>query len=257
METGLFGRSEKPDGPAIPKEKASTSRKDIPKVFHDSSKDKVTVFVSNLSYTMAEPEAKLRELFGSCGEVVEIRAVFNNKGTFRGYCYVQFREEEAARQALALDRTAVEGRPMFVSPCVDKNKNPDFKVKFCWFLLDSGSGEGSWWSTLCPGCSNPIGSCCAALNWFLGFLASSFTLETPGLTSFAQDLQRSAGLSSEELCWLSLSSICYPAPWLGMLCSRAQLCNHWISAFWSSCTEKFSVLTVTAEREDMIINTLL
>ncbi|NWI72869.1 SART3 protein, partial [Dryoscopus gambensis] len=128
VETGLFGRSEKPDGPAIPKEKASTSRKDIPKVFHDSSKDKVTVFVSNLAYTMAEPEAKLRELFGSCGEVVEIRAVFNNKGTFRGYCYVQFREEEAARQALALDRTAVEGRPMFVSPCVDKNKNPDFKV---------------------------------------------------------------------------------------------------------------------------------
>ncbi|NXO40362.1 SART3 protein, partial [Locustella ochotensis] len=128
VEPGLFGRSEKPDGPAIPKEKASTSRKDIPKVFHDSSKDKVTVFVSNLSYTMAEPEAKLRELFGGCGEVVEIRAVFNNKGTFRGYCYVQFREEEAARQALALDRTAVEGRPMFVSPCVDKNKNPDFKV---------------------------------------------------------------------------------------------------------------------------------
>ncbi|NXC85625.1 SART3 protein, partial [Cercotrichas coryphoeus] len=128
VETGLLGRSEKPDGPAVPKEKASTSRKDIPKVFHDSSKDKVTVFVSNLSYTMAEPEAKLRELFGSCGEVVEIRAVFNNKGTFRGYCYVQFREEEAARQALALDRTAVEGRPMFVSPCVDKNKNPDFKV---------------------------------------------------------------------------------------------------------------------------------
>ncbi|XP_030815076.1 squamous cell carcinoma antigen recognized by T-cells 3 isoform X2 [Camarhynchus parvulus] len=128
VETGLFGRSEKPDGPAAPKEKASTSRKDIPKVFHDSSKDKVTVFVSNLSYTMAEPEAKLRELFGSCGEVVEVRAVFNNKGTFRGYCYVQFGEEEAARQALALDRTAVEGRPMFVSPCVDKNKNPDFKV---------------------------------------------------------------------------------------------------------------------------------
>ncbi|XP_027750182.1 squamous cell carcinoma antigen recognized by T-cells 3 [Empidonax traillii] len=130
VETGLFGRSApaKPDGPANPKEKASTSRKDIPKVFHDSSKDKVTVFVSNLAYTMAEPEAKLRELFGSCGEVAEIRPVFNNKGTFRGYCYVQFKEEEAALQALGLDRTAVEGRPMFVSPCVDKNKNPDFKV---------------------------------------------------------------------------------------------------------------------------------
>ncbi|XP_027545574.1 squamous cell carcinoma antigen recognized by T-cells 3 [Neopelma chrysocephalum] len=130
VETGLFGRSApaKPDGPANPKERASTSRKDIPKVLHDSSKDKVTVFVSNLAYTMAEPEAKLRELFGSCGEVAEIRPVFSNKGTFRGYCYVQFKEEESALQALGLDRMAVEGRPMFVSPCVDKNKNPDFKV---------------------------------------------------------------------------------------------------------------------------------
>ncbi|NXP17534.1 SART3 protein, partial [Scytalopus superciliaris] len=130
VETGLFGRSApaKPDGPANPKEKASTSRKDVPKVFHDSTKDKVTVFVSNLSYTMAEPEARLRELFGSCGVVAEVRPVFSNKGTFRGYCYVQFREEESALRALALDRTAVEGRPMFVSPCVDKNKNPDFKV---------------------------------------------------------------------------------------------------------------------------------
>ncbi|KAM9526284.1 squamous cell carcinoma antigen recognized by T-cells 3 isoform 2-T2 [Guaruba guarouba] len=130
VEMGLFGRSgpEKPDRPANQKEKATTSRKDIPKVLHDSSKDNVTVFVSNLSYNMAEPEVKLKELFESCGEVAEIRPVFSNKGTFRGYCYVEFKEEKSALQALALDRQAVEGRPMFVSPCVDKNKHPDFKV---------------------------------------------------------------------------------------------------------------------------------
>ncbi|XP_065502755.1 squamous cell carcinoma antigen recognized by T-cells 3 [Caloenas nicobarica] len=130
VETGLFGRSgsEKPDHSANLKEKASTSRKDTPKVFHDSSKDSVTVFVSNLSYTMADPEAKLKELFESCGEVAQIRPVFSNKGTFRGYCYIEFKEEKSALQALGLDRKVVEGRPMFVSPCVDKNKNPDFKV---------------------------------------------------------------------------------------------------------------------------------
>ncbi|NXW37296.1 SART3 protein, partial [Phaetusa simplex] len=130
VEAGLFGRSgpEKPDYPGNQKEKASTSRKDIPKVLHDSSKDNVTVFVSNLSYTMADPEVKLKELFESCGEVAEIRPVFSNKGTFRGYCYVEFKEEKSALQALGLDRKVVEGRPMFVSPCVDKNKNPDFKV---------------------------------------------------------------------------------------------------------------------------------
>lgn len=135
VETGLFGRSgsEKPDHSANLKEKASTSRKDAPKVFHDSSKDSVTVFVSNLSYTMADPEAKLKDLFESCGEVAQIRPVFSNKGTFRGYCYIEFKEEKSALQALGLDRKVVEGRPMFVSPCVDKNKNPDFKVKFYSF----------------------------------------------------------------------------------------------------------------------------
>ncbi|NXL91801.1 SART3 protein, partial [Alectura lathami] len=130
LETGLLGRSraEKADRPANQKEKASTGRKDIPKVLHDSSKDSITVFVSNLAYTMAEPEVKLKELFEGCGEVAQVRPVFSNKGTFRGYCYVEFKEERAALQALGLDRRVVEGRPMFVSPCVDKNKNPDFKV---------------------------------------------------------------------------------------------------------------------------------
>ncbi|KAI6076204.1 Squamous cell carcinoma antigen recognized by T-cells 3 [Aix galericulata] len=75
-----------------------------------------------------EPEVKLKELFESCGEVEQIRPVFSNKGTFRGYCYVEFKDEKSALQALGLDRKVVEGRPMFVSPCVDKNKNPDFKV---------------------------------------------------------------------------------------------------------------------------------
>nr|KAF6467624.1 spliceosome associated factor 3, U4/U6 recycling protein [Rousettus aegyptiacus] len=77
---------------------------------------------------MEEPDVKLRPLFEACGEVVEIRPIFSNRGDFRGYCYVEFKEEKSALQALELDRKNVEGRPMFVSPCVDKSKNPDFKV---------------------------------------------------------------------------------------------------------------------------------
>ncbi|XP_017916570.1 PREDICTED: squamous cell carcinoma antigen recognized by T-cells 3 isoform X2 [Capra hircus] len=103
-------------------------RRDVPKVPHDSSKDGVTVFVSNLPYGLGEPAATLRPLFEACGDVVEVRPIFSNRGDFRGYCYVEFREEAAALQALQLDRQSVEGRPMFVSPCVDKSKNPDFKV---------------------------------------------------------------------------------------------------------------------------------
>lgn len=116
------------DPPSKQKEKAASLKRDVPKVPHDSSKDSITVFVSNLPYSMAEPDATLRPLFEACGEVVEIRPIFSNRGDFRGYCYVEFKEEKAALQALELDRKNVEGRPMFVSPCVDKSKNPDFKV---------------------------------------------------------------------------------------------------------------------------------
>uniref|UniRef100_K7F3P6 Spliceosome associated factor 3, U4/U6 recycling protein n=1 Tax=Pelodiscus sinensis TaxID=13735 RepID=K7F3P6_PELSI len=121
VETGLFGRSTpvRPNASSKQKEKAAASRKEAPRVLHDSSKDNVTVFVSNLLYSMADPEVKLKELFESCGEVVEIRPIFSN---------VEFMDEKSALQALGLDRRIVEGRPMFVSPCVDKNRNPDFKM---------------------------------------------------------------------------------------------------------------------------------
>lgn len=114
--------------PSKQKEKAASLKRDMPKVAHDSSKDSVTVFVSNLPYSIEEPEVKLRPLFEACGEVVQIRPIFSNRGDFRGYCYVEFKEEKSAQQALDLDRKNVEGRPMFVSPCVDKSKNPDFKM---------------------------------------------------------------------------------------------------------------------------------
>ncbi|XP_008579317.1 PREDICTED: squamous cell carcinoma antigen recognized by T-cells 3 [Galeopterus variegatus] len=130
VETGLTGRCVPVDvdPPPKQKEKAASLKRDVPKVPHDSSKDSITVFVSNLPYSMGEPDVKLRPLFETCGEVVEIRPIFSNRGDFRGYCYVEFKEEKSALQALELDRKSVEGRPMFVSPCVDKSKNPDFKV---------------------------------------------------------------------------------------------------------------------------------
>lgn len=122
-EMGLFGRAPSGDTNTPAKQK-----RDLPKVAHDSTKDSITVFVSNLPYSMGEPEAKLRPLFEAIGEVTEIRPIFSNRGDFRGYCYVEFKEERSALQALALDRKHVEGRPMFVSPCVDKSKNPNFKM---------------------------------------------------------------------------------------------------------------------------------
>lgn len=146
-ETGLFGRNAPPGfKPAPPGAKkvqqgaavaAATQRQvdDKPELRNDNS----SVFISNLAYTLEEPEAKLRPMFETCGPIKQIRPVFGTKGTFKGYCYVQFESHVSVPEALKLDRLEVEGRPMFVSPCVDKNKNPDFKVNMTvrgliWFL---------------------------------------------------------------------------------------------------------------------------
>ncbi|KAI3372860.1 hypothetical protein L3Q82_023307 [Scortum barcoo] len=133
-ETGVFGRNAPPGyKPALPDAKkaqqgmaaaAPRQNDDKPELRNDNS----SVFISNLAYTLEEPEAKLRTLFESCGPIKQIRPVFSNKGSFKGYGYVQFESPMSVPEALKLDRREVEGRPMFVSPCVDKNKNPDFKV---------------------------------------------------------------------------------------------------------------------------------
>ncbi|XP_037536347.1 squamous cell carcinoma antigen recognized by T-cells 3 [Nematolebias whitei] len=133
-ETGLSGRNAPPGyKPApgstkhpqqAPLVSSQRQNDDKPELRDDSS----SVFISNLTYTLEEPEAKLKTLFESCGPIKQIRPIFSNKGSFKGYGYVQFESVASVPEALKLDRQEVEGRPMFVSPCVDKNKNPDFKV---------------------------------------------------------------------------------------------------------------------------------
>lgn len=127
-ETGLFGKNAPPGYKATPAVSKRTALQrpedDKPELRNDNS----SVFISNLGYTLEEPEEKLRTLFETCGPIKQIRLVSSNKGTFKGYGYVQFESPVSVQEALKLDRREVEGRPMFVSPCVDKNKNPDFKV---------------------------------------------------------------------------------------------------------------------------------
>lgn len=127
-ETGLFGRNAPPGFKPTPQgnktAQQAAEKYDKPELRNE----RCSVFISNLAYTLEEPEAKLRTLFETCGSIKQIRPIFSNKGTFKGYGYVQFESETSVSEALKLDRREVEDRPMFVSPCVDKNKNPDFKV---------------------------------------------------------------------------------------------------------------------------------
>ncbi|TSW89613.1 Squamous cell carcinoma antigen recognized by T-cells 3 [Bagarius yarrelli] len=132
-ESGLFGRRAPPQHKAEPSAaqknpQAVLEVKNTMDKMGDERSDSNSVFVSNLAFNLEDPEGKIKSTFGSCGTVVQVRPVFSVKGAFRGYCYVQFQDELAAREALKLDRQEVDGRPMFVSPCIDKSKNPDFKV---------------------------------------------------------------------------------------------------------------------------------
>lgn len=142
-ETGQSGRSAppgyKPAPPGMKKAQQASDQWQGDDKF-ELRNDNSSVFISNLAYTLEEPEAKLRTLFEPCGTIKQIRPVFSNKGTFKGYGYVQFECPLSVPEALKLDRREVESRPMYVSPCVDKNKNPDFKVnkhkKQCFLCND-------------------------------------------------------------------------------------------------------------------------
>ena len=64
--------------------------------------------------------------------MTDIRLIKNAAGKSKGYAYVEFSDELAVEKALGLDRTPVDGRPMYVSKCEDKKNKPTapvFKVR--------------------------------------------------------------------------------------------------------------------------------
>ncbi|CAF0786412.1 unnamed protein product [Didymodactylos carnosus] len=81
-----------------------------------------TVFVSNLPYDVNEDQ--IQQALSSAGKIKEVRLTKHWSGKSRGFGYVEFENEHSCRQALKLDRTLVNERPMFVSPCeTDKDKS--------------------------------------------------------------------------------------------------------------------------------------
>ena len=85
----------------------------------DKSTYSRTAFVLNIEF--GTEEDMLREFFLPCGEIEEIRLIKKRDG----YAYVQFKSEESVPKAMALDRQSLNGRPVFVKKCVDKEANAD------------------------------------------------------------------------------------------------------------------------------------
>ncbi len=90
-------------------------------------------------------------LYSQCGTVSEIRLIKTKgrAGNLNVYAYVDYSSnKDTVQKALALDRTELLGRPMFVTVCREKGDQPTaFKVHvrrcyWCtfvsWFLLFTG-----------------------------------------------------------------------------------------------------------------------
>ncbi|CAF0880688.1 unnamed protein product [Rotaria sp. Silwood1] len=89
-----------------------------------------TVFIANLAYEITEDE--IRQVLSSAGEIKDIRLVKHEwSGKSKGFGYVDFVTSDGYRQALKLDHTPINGRPMYVS-AYDPNKaaSNDLTKKF-------------------------------------------------------------------------------------------------------------------------------
>ncbi|GMP30724.1 hypothetical protein CsSME_00005256 [Camellia sinensis var. sinensis] len=56
------------------------------------------VFVGGLSRSTTE--SKIHEVFSTCGEIMEVRLITDQKGNSKGYCFIRFAMKEAADKAV-------------------------------------------------------------------------------------------------------------------------------------------------------------
>ncbi|XP_060195790.1 uncharacterized protein LOC132625041 isoform X2 [Lycium barbarum] len=78
------------------------------------------VFVGGLARTTTE--SKIHEVFSSCGEIVEIRLIKDQKGNPKGFCFVRFATKYAAAKALKEKSGYVlDGKKIGVRPSVEQD----------------------------------------------------------------------------------------------------------------------------------------
>jgi RNA recognition motif-containing protein len=98
-----------------PAEAAPTYQRDRAPASTDSSPPEArTIWVSNIPWNTT-PDA-LSQLFSQCGEVARVRLVRDKAGHSKGFAYVEFVRQEAARAALGLTDLSLSGRPLLIQP---------------------------------------------------------------------------------------------------------------------------------------------
>jgi len=71
-----------------------------------------TVYVGNLSYGSSESD--IRDFFTDCGSVKAVRLAKEPGGKFKGFCHVEFEDNEGANNATKKNGDDLGGRPLKV-----------------------------------------------------------------------------------------------------------------------------------------------
>eukprot|EP00112_Aurelia_sp_Birch-Aquarium-sp1_P005065 Seg1574.20 transcript_id=Seg1574.20/GoldUCD/mRNA.D3Y31 product="Squamous cell carcinoma antigen recognized by T-cells 3" protein_id=Seg1574.20/GoldUCD/D3Y31 len=111
-------------------ENEESSRTKTPSFSEDSKEN--TVFLSNLLFNTTDEDIKKK--FNDCGEIKDVRIAHNQLGRSKGFAYLEFTDQKATEKALQLDRALLNGRPVFVSPCLDKSKDQQPKFRYSMSL---------------------------------------------------------------------------------------------------------------------------
>lgn len=108
------------------KPKPETKKLEDEPVEIDKTKDNIRVFLSNLDFNVTEDDIKdsLAQL-----KITNVSIVKNNIGKSRGFGYAELQTESEVSKALSLDRTMINGRPVFISKC-QREKDVREKVTY-------------------------------------------------------------------------------------------------------------------------------
>ncbi len=81
------------------------------------------LFIGNLSFRATEEE--LNDAFVQYGELEEVKIILDREtGRSRGFAFVSYTDEAAAKEALKMDGAAVSGRNIRVSIATERARRP-------------------------------------------------------------------------------------------------------------------------------------
>ncbi|WP_163833619.1 RNA recognition motif domain-containing protein [Spartinivicinus ruber] len=79
------------------------------------------LYVGNLPYCINE--SQLDDLFSQYGEIDDIKLILDREtGRSKGFAFITFASEQAAKQALQHNGIEVEGRTIKVNKAIDNNR---------------------------------------------------------------------------------------------------------------------------------------